>query len=110
MMGHGHFAISARPGSSAFAVLPATARVGHNCAMVVMLVCGVLVLAGLVAIVLWGDITIGGPIAQEGHGHVVAAVRRYLWWAALVISSGLAAGLVAAGAGGRLAMRLLAAT
>jgi hypothetical protein len=86
------------------------ARQGHTCAVVIILVCGVLVLAGLGAIARWGGLAIAVPAAEEGHGRVETAVRRYLWWAGLVIGSGLAAGLLAAGAGGRLAMRLLAAT
>ena len=37
-------------------------------------------------------------------------MRRYLWYLTLAISSGVGAGILAAGAGGRLVMRLLAVT
>lgn len=41
---------------------------------------------------------------------VSLVVRRYLWYLTLAISAGVGAGILAAGAGGRLAMRLLAVT
>jgi hypothetical protein len=37
-------------------------------------------------------------------------VRRYLWYVAVAMASGVTAGILAAGAGGRLVMRLLAVT
>jgi len=37
-------------------------------------------------------------------------VRRYLWYVAVAMASGATAGILAAGAGGRLVMRLLAVT
>jgi hypothetical protein len=37
-------------------------------------------------------------------------VRRYVWYLTVAVASGVGAGLLAAGAGGRLVMRLLAVT
>lgn len=71
--------------------------------MGLMLVCGVLVLAGLAAAVKWGDLQVEPP----PDGPVAA---RYLWSFTVAAVAGLTAGLLVAGAGGRLAMRLLAAT
>jgi hypothetical protein len=65
------------------------ARQGHTCAVVIMVVCGVLVLAGLGAIARWGSLAIAVPAAEEGHGRVVTALRSYLWWAGLAIGDGL---------------------
>jgi hypothetical protein len=85
--------------------------------MWVIVVCIVLVLAGLVAAVRWGGLTVqppsppapdaAGPTAPPPIGLVV---RRYLWSLAVAVASGVGAGLLAAGAGGRLVMRLLAVT
>jgi hypothetical protein len=85
--------------------------------MWVIVVCLVLVLVGLVAVVRWGGLVVepppgpaqdtAGPAARPPVGLVV---RRYLWYLTLAITSGIAAGILAAGAGGRLVMRLLAVT
>jgi hypothetical protein len=85
--------------------------------MWVMVVCTVLVLAGLVAAVRWGGLTVqlpappspeaAGPAGQPPIGLVV---RRYLWYLTVAVASGVGAGILAAGAGGRLVMRLLAVT
>jgi hypothetical protein len=78
--------------------------------MALMLVCVLLALVGVAAIAAWGTLGIEAPAAEAGGGRAASAVRRYLWWANLVISGGLVTGICAAGAGGRLVMRLLAAT
>jgi hypothetical protein len=85
--------------------------------MWVIVVCIVLVLAGLVAAVRWGGLTVepppppasetAGPTERPRMGLVV---RRYLWYLAVAVASGIGAGILAAGAGGRLVMRLLAVT
>jgi hypothetical protein len=85
--------------------------------MWVIVLCVVLVIAGLVAAVRWGGLTVeppsppapdaAGPTAPPPIGLVV---RRYLWYLAVAVASGVGAGLLAAGAGGRLVMRLLAVT
>ena len=85
--------------------------------MWVIVVCSLLVLAGLVAVVRWGGLAVAPPPTSEpvAAGPVDAppvssVVRRYLWYVAVAMASGAAAGIVAAGAGGRLVMRLLAVT
>ncbi|HEY4726080.1 MAG TPA: hypothetical protein VIJ13_09015 [Actinomycetota bacterium] len=76
-----------------------------------------LVVVGLLAIVRWGGLAVQPPTAPADDDTVPAArppvslvVRRYLWYLTLAISAGVGAGILAAGAGGRLAMRLLAVT
>jgi hypothetical protein len=85
--------------------------------MWVMVVCIVLVLAGLAAVVRWGGLAVEPPPApgpDPAHPTdpppVGLVVRRYLWYLAVATASGAAAGILAAGAGGRLVMRLLAVT
>jgi hypothetical protein len=75
--------------------------------MVVMAVCGVLLGLGLLAGWRWGGLEIRPP--PGGHAPSDVA-RRYVWYLAVVVVAGLGAGLLVAGAGGRLMMRLLAAT
>src|SRR5215218_7531011 len=85
--------------------------------MWVIVVCIVLVLVGLVAVVRWGGLAVEPPPVPgpDGAGPTVPppvslVVRRYLWYLAVALLSGAAAGILAAGAGGRLVMRLLAVT
>ena len=85
--------------------------------MWVIVGCTLLVLTGLVAAVRWGGLAVqppsppapdaAGPTAPPPVGLVV---RRYLWYLTVAVASGVGAGLLAAGAGGRLVMRLLAVT
>jgi hypothetical protein len=88
--------------------------------MWVIALCVVMVLAGLVAIARWGGLAVQpppspatgepGPPDRPVRPPVGLVVRRYLWYLTLAISAGVGAGLLAAGAGGRLVMRLLAVT
>lgn len=85
--------------------------------MWVIVGCIVLVVVGLLAIVRWGGLAVQPPAAPADGDTVPAdrppvslVVRRYLWYLTLAISAGVGAGILAAGAGGRLAMRLLAVT
>lgn len=85
--------------------------------MWVIVGCIVLVVVGLLAIVRWGGLAVQPPPAPADDDTVPAdrppvslVVRRYLWYLTLAISAGVGAGILAAGAGGRLAMRLLAVT
>jgi hypothetical protein len=85
--------------------------------MWVIVVCVVLVLVGLVAVVRWGGLAVEPPPtpAPDAPGSTVPpsaslVVRRYLWYLTVALISGAAAGILAAGAGGRLVMRLLAVT
>jgi hypothetical protein len=93
--------------------------VGHTAPVAVIAVCVVLVVAGLVAVVRWGGLTVEPPHAPDPEREGRAAdepppvglvVRRYLWAVNLAVAAGVGAGIMAAGAGGRLVMRLLAAT
>jgi hypothetical protein len=78
----------------------------------VIVVCGVVLLAGLAAVVRWGGLAVEPPPAPApGDPPAVSlVVRRYLWSVNLAVVAGIGAGIMAAGAGGRLVMRLLAAT
>ena len=85
--------------------------------MTVIVVCIALVLAGLVAAVRWGSLAVEPPpmpepdtAGQTEPPPVGLVVRRYLWYLTVAVASGVAAGLLAAGAGGLLVMRLLAVT
>jgi hypothetical protein len=81
--------------------------------MAVIVVCIVLVLAGLAAVVRWGGLTVEpAPVAADSAEppSMGLVLRRCLWYLTLAITSGLLAGILAAGAGGRLVMRLLAVT
>jgi hypothetical protein len=85
--------------------------------MWVIVVCVVLVLVGLVAVVRWGRLQVEPPPTSRPDGAgptdpppVSLVVRRYLWYLTVAVASGAAAGILAAGAGGRLVMRLLAVT
>ena len=80
--------------------------------MVLMVVCGLLLLLGVVSVVVWGDGTVSEPQLDdgEGRGSAALAARRYIWYLTVAVVSGVGAGRLAAGAGGRLIMRLLAAT
>jgi len=85
--------------------------------MWVTVVCIMLVLAGLLVIVRWGGLEVEPPSSPAedetgptGRRPVGLVVRRYLWYLTLAISAGVGAGILAAGAGGRLVMRLLAVT
>jgi hypothetical protein len=86
--------------------------------MWVIVGCIVLVLAGLVAAVRWGDLTVEPPAAPAPEDPADAperppmglVARRYLWYLTVAVVSGVGAGITAAGAGGRLVMRLLAVT
>jgi hypothetical protein len=83
--------------------------------MWVIVVCAVLVLAGLAAAVRWGDLRFQPPAPQDEAGPTEPppmgqVARRYLWYLNVAVASGVGAGILAAGAGGRLVMRLLAVT
>ena len=78
-----------------------------------MTVCGLLALAGLVAIVLWGGVDLEPAWAQDDPGDPPSpgeVARRYVWYVTVAVVAGIGSGVLVAGAGGRLAMRLLAAT
>lgn len=80
--------------------------------MALMSICGLLVLAGLVAVVRWGGREVEAPATDEPTQRPSAGLvaRRYLRYVTLAVVAGVGSGVLITGAGGRLAMRLLAAT
>ena len=81
--------------------------------MAVVVVCVLLVLAGLLAVVRWGGLAVQPPPTPGGTARqlrVGVVVRHYLWYVTVALAAGVTAGILAAGAGGRLVMRLLAVT
>lgn len=81
--------------------------------VLLMVVCGLLVLAGLAAIVRWGELepeppwSTSDPNESPSPGEIA---RRYVWYVTVAVVSGLVSGILVAEAGGRLAMRPLAAS
>jgi hypothetical protein len=86
--------------------------------MWVIVGCIVLVLFGLAAVVRWGGLAVEPPPTPAPPTSADPAdlppvglvIRRYLWYLVVAMAAGAAAGILAAGAGGRLVMRLLAVT
>src|ERR671937_431736 len=80
--------------------------------MAVVVGFGVLLLLGLAVVLWWGGLDFRAPSGGDPAGHPSAGrvVRSYAWYVTVALVSGLAAGILAAGAGGRLVMRLLAVT
>jgi hypothetical protein len=82
--------------------------------MAVVVVCALVVLAGLAAVVRWGGLAVQPPPdpapPPDDPPPAGLVARRYLWYVNLALAAGFGAGLLAAGAGGRLMMRLLAVT
>lgn len=74
-----------------------------------MAVCGALLAAGLGAGLVWCRRPFRVPAAEARPG-VAEVARRFVWYCALAITGGVVAGITVIGAGGRLAMRLLAVT
>ena len=77
--------------------------------MGVMIGCGVLLALGLAGAWRWRNVPFAVP---DLHADLTAGEisRRYLWYVSIIITGGVAAGVAVIGAGGRLAMRLLAVT
>lgn len=81
--------------------------------MALMVLCGLLLVGGLVAVVRWGGDGLQPPAAVERDtegADAAGIVRRYVWYLAVGAAAGVGAGILVAGAGGRLIMRLLAVT
>lgn len=79
--------------------------------MVIVVVCISLTLVGIAVAVVWGAAPMQPPWSGDGPPTTSAeSVRRMLWWLNLIVISGLVSGVLAAGPGGRLVMRLLAVT
>ncbi|MGH9279122.1 MAG: hypothetical protein ACRD12_13580, partial [Acidimicrobiales bacterium] len=77
--------------------------------MVVVIVCILLVLVGVVAVVAWGGLDFRPPSPADDPSATHVA-RRYVWYVAVALIAGAGAGVLVAGGGGRLVMRLLAVT
>lgn len=77
--------------------------------MVIIVVCLVLVGAGLVAAWRWGgrDFVPPDPTVALNEAEFM---RRFAWYVSITLVTGIGAGIAIIGAGGRLAMRLLAVT
>lgn len=80
--------------------------------MALMVVCGLLLVAGVLGVVFWGgvEVTLPDDEGSPDRRPPGLVARRYLWYLTLAVVSGVGSGILVAGAGGRLAMRLLAAT
>jgi hypothetical protein len=81
--------------------------------MAVVVACVLLVLAGLLAVIRWGGLAVQPPPTPGGTARqlpVGLVVRHYLWYVTVALTAGVTAGILTAGAGGRLVMRLLAVT
>jgi hypothetical protein len=77
--------------------------------MPIIVVCGALLAAGAGAAAGWGGKVFTPPPADVELTAEETA-RRFAWYAALALAGGVIAGVTVIGAGGRLAMRLLAVT
>jgi hypothetical protein len=75
----------------------------------VVVVCSILLVTALVAGVIWNGRDFRSPDALADLSASEIA-RRYVWYVAIALVAGVAAGIPIIGAGGRLAMRLLAVT
>jgi hypothetical protein len=81
--------------------------------MAVVVACVLLVLAGLLTVIRWGGLAVQSPPTPAGTARqlpVGLVVRHYLWYVTVALTAGVTAGILAAAAGGRLVMRLLAVT
>ena len=76
---------------------------------IVVAVCLLLLGTGLGLTIKWFGLPVSPPPNEADHT-IRGSLLRSLWWIALGCSAGLASGILVVGAGGRLAMRLLAVT
>jgi multisubunit Na+/H+ antiporter MnhB subunit len=77
--------------------------------VVVTGVCAAMLLVGLVLAARWRDRPFQPPPPVDAPS-VAEVARRYVWYCSLLLLGGIGTGILVLGAGGRLAMRLLAVT
>jgi hypothetical protein len=77
--------------------------------MAIIVGCAALLVMGVVAAARWGGWAFAA-VEAGGELSPVETACRFVWYAALVLTGGVFAGITVIGAGGRLAMRLLAVT
>lgn len=75
----------------------------------IVVMCLVLLFLGAALAAKWGRLDFGTP-PPPGHVSFAEQFKRALWYLDILVIGGVVGGLLAAGAGGRLAMRLLAVT
>lgn len=81
--------------------------------MGIIVVCGLLMAGGAAVALRWGRLSVVAPWATAAGAESSSAkgsALRFLWYLDLIALSGVISGLLAAGPGGRLVMRLLAVT
>lgn len=78
--------------------------------MVLMTACGLLLVVAAVLTVRWRDEQLVVPASDDERPSVARLLRTYLWLLVLGVLTGLVAAVLVISPGGRLAMRLLAAT
>lgn len=89
--------------------------------MALIITCGLLLALGVVVTIIWWRERFTAPLtpftrasgsdaSERGRVRHRDGLRLYAWWAAVFMVIGTATGILITGAGGRLVMRLLAAT
>lgn len=78
--------------------------------MVLIVLCAALVAIGVFIVVRWGGGVLEPPADDAAQASAGSPLTRLARYGANMAASGVVAGVLAAGAGGRLAMRLLALT
>ena len=99
-------------------------------ALAIVVVCTLLLVVAVAMVIAWGGRPVRAPLPTRATAAAstaapapssvsardvvveaqVSALRRYLWWANVATVAALASGILVAWAGGRLVMRILAAT
>lgn len=87
--------------------------------MILMIVCGVLLATGVALAIVWGGGRVRAPeypartsedSVASTYGPRLTGLRFYVWWATMFTLMATVTGILVTGGGGRLVMRLLAAT
>lgn len=80
--------------------------------MFVVIVCGALLIVGVVLTIVWNGEQLSPPPFAEADSehHHRAGLRYYVWWTSVFLVAASASSVLIIGAGGRLVMRALAIT